>query len=135
MRNKIKLLAILSLFLLSFFSPLFVSGQETADPIKPSFSWQETTYDYSLYREWSGDSRVINYSDAFSDVFSANLYYYNESEQTITKEIRTHYYNGNYSFFSNKTTKGYIDVNMDLDVYRVDIQYGDAVDLIWMALK
>jgi len=135
MRNKIKLLAILSLFLLSFFSPLFVSGQETADPIKPSFSWQETTYDYSLYREWSGDSRVINYSDAFSDVFSANLYYYNESEQTITKEIRTHYYNGNYSFFSNKTTKGYIDVNMGLDVYRVDTQYGDAVDLIWMALK
>jgi hypothetical protein len=134
-KMKFKSLVLLALFLLSFFSPLFAFGQETADPIKPSFSWQETTYDYSLYREWSGDSSVINYSDSFSDVFNSNLYYYNESEQTITKEIRTHYYNGNYSFFSNKTSKGYIDVSMGLDVYRVDTQYGDAVDLIWMALK
>jgi len=117
---------------LSCFSPMLVLG----DPkLKPNYSWQETTYHYTLHRDWTGDSSVINYSSTYSDVFNTNLYYFNESEQTWTREVRTNSYNGNYSFFSNKTTKGYIDVDMNLDVYRVDIQYGDAVDLVWMALK
>jgi hypothetical protein len=57
------------------------------------------------------------------------------SERTMVKEIRTTYYDANYSFYSNTTIKGYIDLNMSLDVYRVDVQYGDAVDLIWTAIK
>ena len=134
--KKNKSLMVLSLFIFACFSPVFVVGQEKKPPVvEPTYSWQDTSYNYLLYREWTGDSGVINYSGAYSDVFSASLYYHNESEQTWTRETRTHFYNGNYSFFSNKTTKGYIDVNMGLDVYRVDIQYGEAVDLVWMALK
>jgi hypothetical protein len=134
-KTKYKSLVLLALFLLSFFSPLFAFGQEVADPIKPSFSWQETTYDYSLYREWDFVSNIINHSGTYTDVFWTRSHYYNQSEQTWTEEARTHYYNANYSFFSNDTIKGYIDVNMSLDLYRVDVQYGDAVDLVWMALK
>jgi len=131
-KKKIKSIVLLSVFLLSCFSPMLVLG----DPkLKPNYSWQETTYHYTLHRDWTGDSSVINYSSTYSDVFNTNLYYFNESEQTWTREVRTNSYNGNYSFFSNKTTKGYIDVDMNLDVYRVDIQYGVAVDLVWMALK
>ena len=131
-KKKNKSIVLLSVFVLSCLSPMLVLG----DP-KPTkdFSWQETTYNYTLHRDWTGVPSVINYSSTFSDVFDTNLYYFNESEQTWTREVRTNSYNGNYSFFSNKTTKGYIDVDMSLDVYRVDVQYGDAVDLVWMALK
>lgn len=127
---------VFSLIIFVCSNPMFVVGQGgQPSPVVPTYSWQETTYDFSLYREWDGVSDIINHSDTYTDVFNTRSYYYNESEQTWTEEVRTHYYNGNYSFFSNETTKGYIDVNMSLDVYRVDVQYGDAVDLVWMALK
>ena len=135
-KNKIKSVLLLSLFIFACLSPMFATGQEIKPAlVKPTYSWQETTYNYSLYREWTGNSVVINYSGPYADVFSVNLYHYNESEETLIKELRTYSYDGNYSYFSNKTTKGYIDVNMSLDAYRVDVQYGDAVDLVWMALK
>ncbi len=115
--------------------PLVTQGFAQPKTSAPIYSWQETTYDYSLHRDWDGISTVINYSGSYSDVFNTNTGFYNESDQTWTKEVRMHDYSANYSFFSNTTKKGYIDINMSLDVYRVDVQYGDAVDLIWMALK
>lgn len=131
-KKKIKSLALLTVFVLSCFSPMLVLG----DP-KPTldYSWQETSYDYSLFREWNGNSVVINHSDTYLDEFSAILFHYNKTEGTYIKETRTHYYTGNYSYFSNETVKGYIDIDMNLDVFRVDIEYGKSVDMIWMALK
>ena len=126
----------LSLFVSSCFIPMFVVGQKTsAPPTTPTYSWQETTFDYSLFREWSGESSVINHSDTHSYVYNTNIFHYNETEQTFTREARTNFYNGSYAYFSNTTTKGYIDVNMSLDVFRVDIEYGKAVDMMWVALK
>ncbi len=126
----------LSLLVFSFFVPIFVAGQETAaPPTTPTYSWQETTFDYSLFREWPGESNIINHSDVLSYVFNTSAYSYNQSEQTFTREVRTHSCDGSYSYFSNTTTKGYIDVDMSLDVFLVNIQYGKAVDMVWVALK
>ncbi len=134
---KYKSVLLLSLLLATCLSPLASLGRATASPktSKPTFSWQEVTYDYSLARSWADDSKIFNYSNSYSDVFQITHRTYNMSEQTVIEEIRTTYYDANYSFYSNTTVKGYIDVNMSLDVYRVDVQYGDAVDLIWMAIK
>jgi hypothetical protein len=134
---KYKSVLLLSLFLTACLSPLTSLGRATTNPktSAPTFSWEEVTYDYSLARSWAGESKIFNYSNSYSDVFNTNSHYYNESASTWTKEIRTTYYDANYSFYSNTTIKGYIDLNMSLDVYRVDVQYGDAVDLIWTAIK
>ena len=135
-KNNSKSLILLSLFAFTCFIPIFVAGQKTAaPPTSLTYSWQETTFDYSLYREWDGVSSVINHSDTHSYVFNTNIIHFNETEQTFTREARTNFYNGSYSYFSNTTTKGYIDVDMSLDVFLVDIQYGKAVDMIWIALK
>ncbi len=136
-KTKYKSVLLLSLLLLASISPLTSLGRATAKPrtSAPTFSWQEVTYDYSLARLWTDDSKIFNYSSSYSDVFQFTHRNYNFSELTMVKEIRTTYYDSNYSFYSNTTISGYIDVNMSLDVYRVDVQYGDAVDLIWMALK
>ncbi len=136
-KMKYKSVLLLSLFLTACLSPLTSLGRATTNPktSAPTFSWEEVTYDYSLARSWAGESKIFNYSNSYSDVFNTNSHYYNESASTWTKEIRTTYYDANYSFYSNTTIKGYIDLNMSLDVYRVDVQYGDAVDLIWTAIK
>ena len=135
--KKIRTTLLLFVMLLAWVVPFPLVSEGFAQPktSAPTFSWQETTYDYSLHRDWDGISTVINYSGSYSDVFNTNTGFYNETDQTWIEEVRTHDYSANYSFFSNATKKGYIDINMSLDVYRVDVQYGDAVDLIWMALK
>lgn len=135
--KKIRTTLLLFVMSLAWVTPLPLVGQGFAQPrtSAPIYSWQETTYNYSLFREWTGNSVVINHSNSYSDVFLSNLGYYNETDHTYVEEVRTNDYSANYSFFSNATKKGYIDINMSLEVYRVDVQYGDAVNLIWMALK
>ena len=59
-KNKIKSVLLLSLFIFACLSPMFATGQEIKPAlVKPTYSWQETTYNYSLYREWTGNSVVI----------------------------------------------------------------------------
>ena len=123
---------LLSVFMLSCFGPVLVTSAPTP---KLTYNWEETTYHFTLDRVWNGDSSIVNFTGTYSDVKTTSHSFYNESENTMLRETRTTYYDANYSAFNNKTIKGYIDIVMDLDVYRVDVQYGKSVDLIWMALK
>lgn len=136
-RKKLESCALMTLLAVSvLFSLASAVGAETAEPKpEPEFSWREMTFDYSLNRVWNDDSSVINHSGTCLDVFSTNYHRYNESEQTMTKESRTTHLYTNYSYYSKRTIKGYVNIDMSLDMYRVDVQYGDAVDFIWMALK
>lgn len=136
-KNKNKSLIVLSLFIFACFSPMLAVGQQKEDSplVEPTYSWQENLFSYSFDRVWDGDSAVYNYSGSYSDVFHTSKHAYNETEGTWTREIRTTDYFANYSLFSNTTIKGYMNLNMDVDFYQVNIQVGEAVDLIWMALK
>ncbi len=123
---------LLSVFVLSCFGPVFV----LSDPVPTiNFSWEETTYHFTLDRVWDGDSTIINFTGTYSDIKDTVHYYYNVTENTMVTETRTTHYEANYSVYNNKTIKGFINIDMNLDVYRVDIDYGKSVQLIWMALK
>lgn len=131
-KKKNKSIVLLSVFVLSCLSPILVLG----DPVPTvDYSWQETTLHFSLDRVWDGDSNIINFTGTYSDVINTMHSYYNGTDNTKVREARTTYYDANYSVYNNKTIEGYIDIVMDLDVYRVDVQYGKSVELIWMALK
>lgn len=101
----------------------------------PIFSWKEDSFSSSVSRVWSGDSRVYNHSDAFDESFVTYSHFFNDSEGTWTKITTTHDYTANYSIFSNTTIQGYLDVNMDLNLFRVDVDYSDVLKLIWFAVK
>lgn len=116
----------------SCFGPVLVTSAPTP---KLTYNWEETTYHFALNRVWNGDSEIINFTGTYSDTKVSSHSFYNSINNTMIEETRTTYYNANYSAFNNKTIKGYIDIVMDLDVYRVDVDYGKSVKLIWMALK
>ena len=131
-KNKNKSIVLLSVFVLSCFSPILT----IADPVPSiNYSWQEESFQFTLDRVWTGDSNIINFTGTYSDIIVNKFSDYNDTDKTILRETRTTYYDANYSVFNNKTIKGYIDVTMNLDVYRVNVQYGKSVQLIWMALK
>ncbi|MBA7663952.1 hypothetical protein ES703_72000 [subsurface metagenome] len=44
-------------------------------------------------------------------------------------------YEANYTQFCNFTRKGYLNIDIDIDVFKVDVDYGGSAKLIWMALK
>ena len=136
-KMKYKSILLLSLLFTACLSPLNSLAVSTANPktSAPTFSWQETNYTYNLTRIWDGESTILNYSNSYSEVFSTNDHYINESDNTWTREINTIYYQANYSFYSNRTIEGNLTLGMDLEVYQVNIQLGDAVNMIWLALK
>ena len=100
-----------------------------------TFSWAETTYSTSSSRVWNDDSIVLNYTGSYSDIFTITDHYINSSDSTYMEEKRIVNYEANYSYSSNFTRKGYLNIDIDVDVYTVNVDYGDGVQLVWMALK
>ena len=136
-KMKYKSVLLFSLLFTACLSPLNSLGLSTANPrtSAPAFSWQETTYTYNMTRIWDGDSTILNYSNSYSKTFTTNDHYINESENTWTREINAISYQANYSFYSNRTIEGNLTLGLDLEVYQVNVQLEDAVNMIWIALK
>jgi len=121
------------LFMLNLHSTLlFVSAKQDE---YASFSWEETTYSTSLSLVWDGDSVVQNFTGSYSDVFTVDINYYNTSDSAYFEERRVVDYDANYTQFYNYTHKGYLDIDIDIEVFQVQVDYGSSVKLVWMALK
>ncbi len=113
---------------------LFVSAQ-VGEAEYATFSWEETTYSTSVSLVWDGESAVQNYTGSYSDVFTVMDNYVNVTDSTYIEEKRIVNYEANYTHFSNFTRKGYLNIDIDIDVYRVDVDYGGSAKLVWMALE
>ena len=114
---------------------LFIPKVISQSPPQPVFNWSEVAFAYHLDRVWTGDSFIINYSGSYSDVFHTNDHIFNYTENTYTRILRDITYYANYSYFSNTTRQGDFSIDMALDIYRVNINYGTGAKLVWFALK
>ena len=132
MSRKISFLLALCLCSVPF---LFIPNVASQSTTQVLFNWSEETFSYQLNRVWTGESNIIEYSGSYSDVFHTNDHYYNETEDTWTRILRDITYHANYTYFSNTTRTGDISLNMTLDVYRVNVNYGTGVKMVWLALK
>jgi len=133
--NK-KIILILLLFSGFLGNSFLVMGAPTPESSTPPiYGWQETTYNYNLYREWTGESVITSYDGSYTDYFTKSFGYLNYTTGTYIQEKRTIDYFANYSMFSNVTYLGNITIDMGLDVFLVDLEYEDAVQLYWVALK
>ncbi len=133
--NK-KILLILLVFSVLLGNSLLVMGAPAPkSSTPPTYGWQETTYNYNLFREWTGEPVTTNYDGSYTDHFTKYFGYLNDSTDTYIQETRTIDYNANYSMFSNVTYLGNITIDMELDVFLVNLDYEDAVQLYWVALK
>ncbi|MFX1280946.1 MAG: hypothetical protein ACFFA3_16460 [Promethearchaeota archaeon] len=111
-----------------------LTGNAQEDEVA-TFSWKQTTYSTSLSLVWDGDPLTENYTGSYSDTFTDEVTYFNHSDNAYFEERRTVNYDANYSHFCNYTCSGYLNVDIDIEVYRVDVDYGSSVKLVWMALK
>lgn len=128
------ILAVVSLAWLTPF-PLMSRGFLPLKTSAPSFSWQDTTFSTTFVRFWDGNSIIFNYSNSYEDAFTNTDNFYNETENTWTRGINTINYKANYSTFSNITITGNITADIEVDIYRVNAQYKNVLDMYWFALK
>jgi hypothetical protein len=108
----------------------------TSDP-KPklSYSWQDTTFDFSQELDWENEVLTIEDNGNYSEVYNSIHYTYNYVISRYVIENRTTYHTANYSSAIERVTSGNMTMNMNMDVYRVNIDYGSGVKLIWFAMK
>lgn len=100
-----------------------------------TFSWAETTFSTSLSTVWDGEVVSQSFNGSYSDVDVFTDYYINHSDNTFIEEKRVVDYSANYSYYYNYSVVGTFDLDIDITVYKVEVDYGSSAKLIWMALK
>ena len=127
------------LLLLSSVSVSFmVSGSLKTSAPKPelNYSWEETTFSQSRVLVWNDDSYVVNDSGSYTtDVYSADMYKYNVSEGYVIREDSIITLDANFTSRVNITTSGNSTININIDAYQVNLNYGQDVKFYWFAGK
>ena len=113
---------------------LFVYGDKQTEPTL-EFSWEETTFSYSIQREWTGDTRIVEHSGTYEDTYIVDVEEYNGTDVSLITGIRSINHKANYSYTSETRLIGNVTMNIAFQVYRVDIDYGPNVKVIWLAFK
>jgi len=156
-KNAIFLLLLIASFTISTFTTMTISSKAVSNdsaslgetprtaagsgslPNGATYSWSEETYEVSMLSEFDQVSWISNYSGSFNETntVSKNYIYWNESlsQNVWIEEVNIIEYKSNYTSFSNSTYSGNSTIDVKLDMYRVDVNYDDNLQLIWMALK
>jgi len=120
-------------------SPIFIvqaSVYISAPKPEVTYSWQETTFSFSNDLLWDDESFVLNYSGSYSNVYTTvHTIEYNVAEGYKVKRYSTVHFDANYTSFANMTTSGNATIDFNDEVFRVNVDYGSGVKLMWFALK
>ncbi|MBY8989413.1 MAG: hypothetical protein KGD58_01555 [Candidatus Lokiarchaeota archaeon] len=130
-------LVFIFLLFLNIISSVSVSYStvKTSDPLPElSYSWQDTVFSFSQELDWENETVTIEDSSNYSEVYNSIHYTYNYVINRYIVENRTVYHTANYSSAIERVTTGNMTLNMNTDVYRVNIDYGSGVKLIWFAM-
>jgi len=130
------LASIIITILVSGFFPLIplVSAQEPFNPTKIKYNWSLETFSAQIGTVWDHESFRMNESGTYDEVFNYSRGYALSDTEWIEEES-VFTYNVNYSYFSNLSLFGDYALNVNLDVYKVDISYGTSVFFVWVGLK
>ncbi len=119
----------------AFFSVLsVVNVRGDIDPADIDVDWELDTFSAHISRVWDDTEFLMNETGSYNDVFNYS-HGYAISEDEWIEEESVFTYNVNYSYISNLTLTGDFTIDVNFDVYKVDISYGTSVKFIWIALK
>ena len=104
-----------------------------APPSSIIYSYGLETYSIEIVDVWNGESFIVNESGSNNGTFNYTFGYKNDSYWI--EEERTVTYTADYSFFQNTTLTGNNTLSMDIDMYTINVSYGDVINLVWMAMK
>jgi hypothetical protein len=116
-----------------------IDGNITTSVPDIQYSSSMETYDIWMNKTYDGEPDIIEMSGSYSDSYSySNSYsgWYNSTYPDVWIEKETTCdYTETYTHSQNTSIIGNLSNHMILDVYRVDVAYGDNLNLVWMALK
>lgn len=146
MKKKVLNLFLIPILLIASFSFILtdVNGQQSNTlPNGAVYESGENTYGSEVIKIWDEESFINNHTGSYSDIYTYS-YDYERWEWNSTKGDYDKYlvraecetkYESNYTSFTNTTMTGNSTLTTNLDVYRVNVTYGDNLYLIWMGLK
>ncbi|MFW9969256.1 MAG: hypothetical protein ACFFDF_03585 [Candidatus Odinarchaeota archaeon] len=102
--------------------------------VKPTFSWQKTTFSFSLQKIFVNDTQEISNTGSFMDNYIVREYNYSKTGDHLIKAIHTVDLEANFSTYSKTILSGNYTIDITLDVYRVNINYGTGVKFYWFAV-
>ena len=129
---KHAVLFLIPVMILTSFSSVLLSVRG-APPPAISYSYGLETYSTEIVDIWDRDSFIINESGFYSGSYDYTFGYRNDSYWI--EEERTVSYIADYSFFQNTTLSGNNTLSMDIDMYTINVSYGDVINLVWMAMR
>ena len=130
--TKLTVALLIPIILLTSIGSLLLSARG-APPPSISYSFGLTTYSTEIIEVWDGESYIIDDAGSYSGTFNYTFGYENNS--CWIEEERKVTYSTDYSFFQNTTITGNKTLSMNVDVYGINVSYGDIIDLTWMAVK
>jgi hypothetical protein len=104
------------------------------DPVDINYSWSLDTFSAHISRVWDDSNFLMNESGSYNDVFNhSHGYAISDTEWIEEESVFT--YNVNFSYYSNLTLTGDFVIDVNFDIYRVDISYNTSVYFIWIGFK
>ena len=98
------------------------------------YKWDLDTFSAQIATVWDNDNFLMNETGDYNEVFNFSCgYAISDTEWVEEESIFT--YNISYSYFSNLTLSGDYALDVNLDVYRVQVSYSTSVFFLWVALK
>jgi hypothetical protein len=112
----------------------FTNVRGDIDPADINYSWELDTFSAQISRIWEDTNFLMNETGSYDDTFN-HSYGYAISEDEWIEQESVFTYRVNYSYYSNLTLTGDFTIDVDFDVYKVEISYGSTVNLIWIGFK
>ncbi len=119
-------------------APRTAAGPGTL-PNGAEYNWSEDTYKATVTEIFNNDNEEKNTTSTSERTYSGEKSYlhlnetsgkYQWNEDEFTVKINT-----NYTYWYNLTHSGNYTLEADLDIYSVNLTYGNNLELLWMALK
>jgi len=154
-KNAIFLLLLIASFTISTFTTMTISSKAVLNdsaslgeaprtaagsgtlPNGAEYNWSEDTYKATVIEIFNNDNEEKNTTSTSERTYSGekSYLYWNETFNQWNEDEFTITINTNYTFWYNLTHSGNYTLKADLDIYSVNLTYGNNLELLWMALK
>ena len=132
--TRVSFTLVILLFTTFIFASLVPIGQaQKTAADKLTYSWSEETYSFSFFKEWVAQAFTMNESGTYSANY--NFTVSNSDADYRTEEYREVRYESAYDYEFETTLTGNMSTSFTVDVYQVDVSYGQDVALSWIAIK
>ena len=112
-----------------------VSAKKPAEEPTLTYSWQESTFHFDNVVEWENDTVSLTESGNYTEVYNVIEYIYHPKIYCYTKINHTITHEANYTANIERIISGNYTVDIDMNAYQVNINYGTGVKLLWFAMK